>query len=505
MPNPNLSGEKFSQGATYKELIVENLFNFFYNSLITGLCFFLGLIALVQGFYSRDKTYLLWALYLLANSLFFFAGLDYNFEMNLITGALHFEWISYRRPWTIPIQYIVAIAYLAFVMSFLKLRAYDYKLYKFIIALQILLALLAVGAFQAVKNYQFTDYFDILVFLVFTFLGGIFIRILRLNIPQKNMLMIGSMGVLLMGVIAAIIDQTDHNYQIAFLIPFNIFSFGILFELTFFSLALSQRTIQIQLENQELQRKYTQELEQEIKVRTQEIAEKNRLLEEERLHKITSGFERKLAEVEMSALRSQMNPHFVFNCLNSIKLYSLENDSHTASDYLTKFSRLIRLVLENSRSEKVTLENELETLRLYLDMEVMRFKNKVNYQINVQPEIDISFIEIPPLLIQPYVENAIWHGLMHKSEGGSIEVNIHNPVHNLVIIEVIDDGIGRKKAQEMKSKSANKNKSFGIRLTAERIDLINQIYKTNAIVEVIDLKNHKHEATGTKVVIRISL
>lgn len=505
VPNTDLSGEVALPKADVGENITENLFNFFYNSLIIGLCFFLGLIAFVQGLYSRDKTYLLWALYLLANSLFFFAGLDYNFEMNLITGALHFGWEAHRRPWTIPMQYLVAIAYLAFVVSFLKLRENDYKLHRFIVGLQLLLGFLTISAFYAVKVYQFTDFFDVFIFVIFIFLGAIFLRIINLKIPQKNLLMIGSMGVLCMGIVAAFIDQGDHNYQTAFLIPFNIFSLGIIFELMFFSLALSQRSIQIQLENQELQRKYTQELEQEIESRTQEISEKNKLLDEERFHKITSDFERKLAEVEMSALRSQMNPHFVFNCLNSIKLYSLENDSHTASEYLTKFSRLIRLVLENSRSEKVTLENELETLQLYLDMEAMRFKNKVNYQINVQPNIDISFIEIPPLLIQPYVENAIWHGLMHKTEGGKIVIDVLNPSPNQLKIEITDNGIGRKKAQEIKSKSASRNKSFGIRLTAERLELINQIYKTNASVEVIDLYNNSQEALGTKVIISISL
>ncbi|HAK77407.1 MAG TPA: hypothetical protein DCM71_10970 [Runella sp.] len=129
-------------------------------------------------------------------------------------------------------------------------------------------------------------------------------------------------------------------------------------------------------------------------------------------------FAHKLAETEMTALRAQMNPHFIFNCLNSIKLYTLENDNLKATEYMTKFSRLIRLVLENSRSERITLANELETLQLYMDMEAMRFKDKVAYEINVSDEVDTHYIEIPPLLIQPYIENAIWHGLMHKEGDG---------------------------------------------------------------------------------------
>lgn len=220
---------------------------------------------------------------------------------------------------------------------------------------------------------------------------------------------------------------------------------------------------------------------------------------------ITSGFQQKIAETEITALRSQMNPHFIFNCLNSIKLYSLENDSHSASDYLTKFSRLIRLVLENSRSEKVTLENELETLKLYIEMEAMRFKDKVKYQINIAPYIDQQFIEIPPLLIQPFVENSIWHGLMHKSEGGTVKIDVSQPKEQVLHIEISDDGIGREKAQAYKSKSAMKQKSFGMKVTSERIELINQIYKTNTEVEIIDLKDQNGELIGTKVMLNIPI
>ncbi len=146
---------------------------------------------------------------------------------------------------------------------------------------------------------------------------------------------------------------------------------------------------------------------------------RNRLKTEQlEAQKKEAEFKRKLSEVELSALRSQMNPHFIFNCLNSIKLYTVQNDSFTASEYLTKFSRLIRLVLENSRKDKVELQSELESLRLYIEMEAMRFKEKLQYSIT--ENIDTSYTEIPPLIIQPYVENAIWHGLMHKETGGNL-------------------------------------------------------------------------------------
>ena len=213
----------------------------------------------------------------------------------------------------------------------------------------------------------------------------------------------------------------------------------------------------------------------------------------------------KIQATEISALRAQMNPHFIFNCLNSIQLYTAQSNTEKATDYLNKFSRLIRLVLENSRSEKVSLENELETLRLYMEMEAMRFRGKVNAFINIAQNVDKDSIQIPPLLLQPFVENAIWHGLMHKEEGGIIRIEVTQPHAHLLRFDITDDGVGREKAAEFKSKSATQNKSFGMKVTAERIELINQLYNTATQVQIIDLKNKQGEATGTKVVVEIPI
>lgn len=214
-------------------------------------------------------------------------------------------------------------------------------------------------------------------------------------------------------------------------------------------------------------------------------------------------FYHRMAETEMTALRSQMNPHFIFNCLNSIKLYATENDSAKASDYLSKFSKLIRMVLENSRSERVTLQNELDTLRLYLDMEAMRFKQKLTYRISVEPGIDAQFLELPPLLIQPYVENAIWHGLMHQPRGGTVVISVAQPHDDRLTITITDDGVGRARAAALKSKSANDRRSFGMKLTSDRIALINQLYQTHTAVTIHDLVSPTGDPQGTEVVLVI--
>jgi len=280
---------------------------------------------------------------------------------------------------------------------------------------------------------------------------------------------------------------------------------GVVTEAVCFAFALIYRGKLIQEERNQLQSNYTGHLENELKQRTLQIQQHADLLESQKIQQLETVFEKRLAETEMTALRAQMNPHFIFNCLNSIKLYTLENDSETASAYLTTFSRLIRLVLENSRSEKVTLENELETLRLYMELEVMRFKEKVRFEISVADEIDTPYIEVPPLLLQPYVENAIWHGLMHKETGGNVRINVTQPEDQLLLVEITDDGVGREQAALYKSKSIIKHKSFGLKMTGERIQIINQLYNTQTAITIVDLKDGNGNACGTQVNIYIPI
>jgi len=217
-----------------------------------------------------------------------------------------------------------------------------------------------------------------------------------------------------------------------------------------------------------------------------------------------SEFERKVSDAALHSLRSQMNPHFIFNCLNSIKLYAVENNQEAATGYLGKFSRLMRLVLENSKSDRITLQQEVETLKLYIEMEAMRFKEKLHYKIDLADNMDMDYIEIPPMLIQPYVENAIWHGLMPKEDGGTLLVNFRCEENNLKIT-VTDNGVGRAKAAELKSRSATAHRSFGMSITHERIELINQMHNTNMSVIVNDLHDEKGNAAGTEVIIDIPI
>ena len=220
---------------------------------------------------------------------------------------------------------------------------------------------------------------------------------------------------------------------------------------------------------------------------------------------LKAQFQTQLANVEMTALRSQMNPHFIFNCLNSIESFIIKNDTLRASTYLNDFARLIRLILQNSRSQFVPLQDEIEALELYLQMESLRFTNRFNYEVTVSEDIDQGAIDIPPMLIQPYVENAIWHGLIPKDEVGqlSIELSRENGMLHCVIE---DNGIGRDRSGEInRSRGRAKSKSMGMTITKDRIDLLNQQHQTNTNVRIVDRYHPDGSAAGTRVELNIAV
>ena len=211
----------------------------------------------------------------------------------------------------------------------------------------------------------------------------------------------------------------------------------------------------------------------------------------------------KMTEIEMQALRAQMNPHFIFNCLNSINRYIVKSDQTTASLYLTKFAKLIRLILDNSNCKNVSLTNELEALKLYIEMEALRFDKKFTYDIKVENNLGTDTIELPPLIIQPYVENAIWHGLLHKENNGHLSIRVSMAGETMLQCIIEDNGIGREKAKELKSKTATSRKSLGMQLTENRLSLLNKHAELNASVEIVDLQSGGSEALGTKVILKI--
>jgi tetratricopeptide (TPR) repeat protein len=206
---------------------------------------------------------------------------------------------------------------------------------------------------------------------------------------------------------------------------------------------------------------------------------------------------------EQKALRAQMNPHFIFNSLNSIQKYILQDQSQEAYDYLAKFSKLIRQVLMNSERSDITIKDEVELLKLYVELEQRRFKNRFDYSINCSDKVPLDF-KLPIMLVQPFVENAIWHGLMNldKTKHGLLAIDFELEQDNLKI-QIRDNGIGRE-AAALKRKDSE-YKSVGMMFTQKRLELLKESGNVNAKVEITDLKDEDGRANGTLVEIKLPL
>ncbi|WP_452219747.1 tetratricopeptide repeat-containing sensor histidine kinase [Lacinutrix salivirga] len=215
--------------------------------------------------------------------------------------------------------------------------------------------------------------------------------------------------------------------------------------------------------------------------------------------------EKKILTLEQDMLRSQMNPHFIFNSLNSIKLYIINNEKENAVYYLNKFSKLIRKILVASTEKDISLAEEIETMNLYMNIENIRFSNEINYTTQISDSIQLDTIKVPSLILQPFLENALWHGLSSKKGNKNIVLNVEDSKENYITITITDNGIGRKASAAIKDKKLLKRKSVGIDLTKERLT---NFYKgSDAMFSIIieDLYDSDEVPIGTKVVLNIPI
>lgn len=211
-----------------------------------------------------------------------------------------------------------------------------------------------------------------------------------------------------------------------------------------------------------------------------------------------AAFREELAQLEMKALRAQMNPHFIFNSLNSIQTFMMKNETEQALSYLSRFARLIRNVLDNSQLNNISITRETGMLENYMELEKLRLADQFDYRIIIDPALDSDFVEIPAMVIQPFVENAIWHGLLHKTGRGLLTIEFirkENKIH--CIIE--DNGIGREAATTLKQQSHPSHISRGLQITKDRLQLYNSRFNMDASFDIEDLYDENGQARGTRV------
>ena len=209
---------------------------------------------------------------------------------------------------------------------------------------------------------------------------------------------------------------------------------------------------------------------------------------------------RKSAELEQKMLRSQMNPHFIFNSLIAIQSFIYKKEPVQAGDFLAKFADLVRIILEGSRVEFVKLEREIKMLNLYFELQNLRFENKFEYKIKVSEGIDTENISIPPMLAQPFIENAIEHGLRHKKEMGYVFVTFKTE-HKCISLIIEDNGVGREKASEIEK--SKKHKSMAMAITKERLGIFRKKFKKKFVLGITDLHDSGGNPIGTKITLEI--
>lgn len=253
--------------------------------------------------------------------------------------------------------------------------------------------------------------------------------------------------------------------------------------------------------NEKLMMEANQQLELKVAERTAQILKQEKQIEQALLLETKTKYEKQLSESRMQALRSRMNPHFLFNSLNSIKYFILKNENDTASFYLNKFSKLLRHILEYSSHETITLQQELETLKLYLEIESLRFDQTFHYDIRVDESLLPEKIQVPPLILQPFVENAIWHGLANSDRLDKfcyVDVVRQN---GHISISIKDNGIGRAAAAVIKENKINKlnGESFGMKITEERISIFNTGSNGKLKINVEDNLDNDRQAIGTTI------
>lgn len=419
--------------------------------IFIGIAFSFGLLSFIAFFFNNRLEFLYYTLYLF--TLIVYLG---RFPLFWNVVVVNVDAITISRTDT-GLQILASIFYFFFIQSFLDLKRGLPKAYRLVnITVTILFAILLseivlyiIGDETAVLV-SFTQRM-ILVAILFSILVAMVLSKLRNLLVYITL--IGSSVILVGSVLFSF--ENDINYLvISFILEVFIFAIAILYK--------------IKLINEERDR-----------VRVEALESKNR------------------------ALRAQINPHFIYNSLGSIQNLMLKNDKVASLEYLSKFGRFTRNILESSMNTHVLLDEEIKILRDYLELESLRFSNGFNYTIDVDSSTNPEEIEVPMLIVQPFVENAIIHGLLPKTEGERLLQIKFFKQNNLLFCTVQDNGIGRDRSYESKSK-VYQRKSRGIEVTSQRFGT-SQILDGVEPVEIIDLKDDKGNPVGTKVILRIPL
>ena len=416
-----------------------------------------------------------------------------------------------------PVQFTFIGFYVLFILQLLQVKKHDRLLAKILYYVGVFCFLYAI--FRFVFNYFIIDaafastlFLTIrLIILPINFVL-IFWIIFKVKHPLLIYFIFGQSFFFIGAILSTYVAYSGINYIPGHPLNFIeaasiIFQIGLLAEVYCFSLALGKNVFLLQeekeranthlieqlQENRQLQETMNRELDEKVNIKTEELIQVYSKIEREREQKIEDGFAQKIRETEMVALRSQMNPHFIFNCMNAIKNLIMTSRNEDAINYLDDFASLLREILQNSNRKKITVEEELEILELYLSLEKNRMGTSFSYNIQVNSKEELSQYQIPPLLLQPIVENAIWHGLHPSLKSEKKLTIIFDTTEDLKII-IEDNGIGRKES----GKKKKLHDSMGVTIVQDRLTLYNHLNDHAIHRKITDLEEDGR-VLGTRI------
>jgi len=477
---------------------------------ILGILFVLSVYHFLLYFQHKDKVYLYYSLY----TFLIFTNQLNNTTFGFISTLIepYYEVLLFLDH---PIMWLYNTIYFIFGFSFLNLKQYSQKWYSLIfkVIFVLLIVIFSTAFFAAIRGNINSIYVVGNYIVPFLLLFGFicYYPLFKLKMPLKNYIIAGSFVLYVTSLLAYYAESFE------FITPesnldYSIFYLGVLIENIIFSLGLGQQQKQILKAKNDSQEKLINQLQENENLRKtvqKQLQQDLDLLKEksknQKLVTLKETTDKELAELKITSLRSQMNPHFIFNSLNSIKLYIINNEKENAVYYLNKFSKLIRKILNASQDKEISLAEEIETMDLYVNIENIRFNNEIDFTIIIDKALNLNTIKIPSLILQPFLENAIWHGLSSKKQDKKLTLSVKKLDKYFIIIVIEDNGIGRKKSAEIKNKKLHKKNSVGIKLTKERLRNFAKEYQNDYVITFTDLVNDDEESVGTKVSLKIPL
>lgn len=487
--------------------------------VLLGMLLVLLSITIINYTQLPDRSSLYFAGHLLGLILFFALRLETKpFQLSFFHFCPMFKYY-----WDVPAMlFCFYLMYMLFGNMFLSLRE-RYPLMEKIyrlgaigsgVLIVVCIALIAAGNFFIPAAIYTALYYITLVPL-----GISFIALARRSRhhPLIRFFLFGSLSLYLLSIYAFLTNTEPVGFTPLpeLVAPYNILVSGVLLHVLFFAAGLSYRNKLVHQEktktqemlikqlnkNKDLQRKLNVQLEELVKEQTTEILRKKMELEEQRKIQLDVEYSKKLAEIELKAIRAQINPHFIFNCLNSIQLFVMQRDFEHAQKYLSDFSYLIRKTLDFSRRNFISLADEITYLNTYLGLEKMRFEHKMSYEIMVDPAIATAELEVPAMLLQPYVENAVKHGMNNDDRtAGLLVVSFRLSASDMLECVIEDNGIGIERSRALRSLPSH-HQSSGMEISLTRADLLNKMYNTEIQIEIIDKSRKQANDSGT--IIRI--